>query len=489
MKSTYKKYILGSLLLLSLSSCVKDFVKINTNPNESGAAAPQSLLGPVIQKLVSANIDRNLRLNNELMQVTVTTNDNQEFHRYEVRPSESEYMWRSWYTQLTNIRDMYQKAGEAQQAGFKTYQGISLILDAWVSSMLTDMYGDVPYFESNLGYTSANTTPVFDLQEDIYQDLFLKLERANQLLKENIAVEANNADFDPLFATAPDKWRKFGNSLYLRLLLRVAHKAETNAIAKIQEIVNVTPAEYPIMTSNDDSAILRFQDQQPYLNPFSNARDIDFNGGRGYSEFFINTLIELQDPRLSTWSTEATTGVYAGMMSAYEKGAVPDRQSTLQLALKGKALLGTIMNYAELQFILAELALKGHISLEVDPLYKKAVESSISTWGKTIPETYFENPKIGLLPTDNKNAIMKKIQLQKYFALMFTDFQQWHEYRRTKALDLYIGPGVLNDGKMPVRLNYPLISQTLNKKNYDEAVARMGGDNINVQMWWQKGLD
>jgi len=489
MKAFIKSTILCTAISLSLSSCTKDFVKINTNPNQSSAVAPQSLLGPAIYNVITSNIDRNLRVNNEFMQVTVTRNDNREFHRYEVRATETEYMWRNWYVQLTNIRDIYNKAEEGRQAGYQTYQGISLILDAWVSSLLTDTYGDVPYFESNLGYLANNTTPYFDTQEDIYRDLFLKLEKANTLLQEAAIVESGNSGFDPIFQSDPAKWRKLGNSLYLRLLLRTSHKLELNSVDKIKEILETNTVMYPLMSSNEESAILTFTNQEPYLNPFFNARDIDFNGDKGYSEFFINNMIELGDPRLPIWATEATLGVYGGMESGYPKGSIPEIQSRFQLTLKGPALLGIIMTYPELELIIAELAEKGIVAKNSVDHYNKGVQASIEMWGGLIPTDYFNNTKVGIQNTDTQITRLEKIHLQKFFTLMFTDFQQWFEYRRTGLLDLYTGSGLLNDGKMPVRLSYPLISQSLNKANYDIAIGRIGGDSINGLMWWQNGVN
>jgi len=489
MKAFLKSTILCTALGMCLTSCTKDFVKINTNPNESSAVAPQSLLGPAIYRLVSANLDRNIRINNEFMQVTVTRNDNREFHRYEVRATETEFMWKNWYLQLTNIRDIYQKAEIGRQAGYQTYQGISLVLDAWVSSLLTDTYGDIPYFESNLGYSTNNTSPYFDTQLDVYRDIFLKLERANILLKQENTIEIGNREFDPLFSSDPVKWRKFANSLYLRLLLRTAHKAELNSVMKIKEMLESNVSEYPLMTTKEESAILKFSGQEPYLNPFFNARDLDFNGDKGYSEFFINNMLALGDPRLSTWATEATLGVYGGVQSGYPKGNVPELQSRFQLSLKGTAMLGVIMPYAELEFIIAELAEKGIIQKNAEEHYRKGVTASIEMWGKTIPSTYFDNDKVGFKTTDTQENRLKKIHLQKYFSLMFTDFQQWFEYRRTGLLDLYSGVALQNDGKMPVRLSYPLITQSLNKINYEAAINRIGGDKINNLMWWQVGLN
>ena len=482
MKTKIKTIILSTVAILSLDSCTKDFVEINTNPNESSSVAPQALLGPAVYRTISANLNRNLRVNNELMQVTVTTNSNLEFHRYVVRATETEYMWRNWYLQLTNIRDMYKSAGEAQQPGFETYQGISRVLDVWVSSMLTDMFGDVPYFESNLGYDQLNTTPVFDQQIDIYRDLFLKLEQANELLNDAPNVQSGT---DPIFAGEALKWRKFANALHLRLLLRVSHKAELDPIVKIKQIIESRSSQYPIMESHDDSAILYFTSQEPYQNPYLNARVIDFNLNRGYSEFFINTMQELGDPRLNIWATEASLGVYGGMQSGYPRGTTPETQSTLHAGLMSDARLGNILNYAELQFILAECAVRGFTSQDPAELYNRGIISSMEMWGRTISDEYFQNPRIGFDPDDTAEDLLQKIHVQKYFTLLFTDFQQWHEYRRTKALDLYPGPGLDNQGRMPVRFTYPLITQSVNKTNYDEAAARMGGDNINSRMWWQ----
>lgn len=483
MKLKFKSIIALATVCFTTYSCTGDFVEMNTNPNESAKVAPQSFIGPALYKTISANLNRNLRVNNELVQVTVTTNNNLEFHRYEVRATETEYMWRNWYVELTNFRDIYSSAAAGQQEGFRAYQAVSRILDVWVSSLLTDMYGDVPYFESNLGYEELNTTPVYDKQIDIYRDMFRKLEEANQLLKDN-TLPAAHASSDPLFAGNTLKWRKFGNSLYLRLLLRVSHKAELDAAVKIKEIVETKADQYPIMASHDDSAILYFTSQEPYINPYLNARVIDFNGNKGYADFFIESLRETGDPRMDIWATQPTLGVYQGMQSGYPRGQVPEQQSTLAPGLMSSPLLGNIMNYAELQFILAEFALREFIDQDLVNFYNNGVTASIQMWGKEVPVGHFNNPKVAILPEDNDNAVLKKIHLQKYFSLFLTDFQQWYEYRRTRALDLIPGPG-LEGRTMPVRMTYPLITQALNKANYDEASARMGGNTPNALMWWQ----
>lgn len=487
--TTFKTYTLLLACLLASSSCTKDFQEINTNPNESTVASPQALLAPLLVNTLNGNLERNFRLNNELVQVTVTNSDSREFHRYEIKPTESNSMWNLWYTNLTNVRSIYSTAEDTKQTNYETFQGISLILDAWMSSMITDLYGDVPYFEANAGRDGI-ITPAFDTQEAIYADLFKKLEQANLLLTETKANEKDiptNLEYaDPIFAGNAAKWRKFGNSLYLRLLLRASGKIESNAIAKIKEIAVDNKANYPVFQSNDDSAILKFTNVLPFVTAYYNTANFYFNGDKGYSEFFINNLLALKDPRLPRWATEATTGTYAGMESGYRKGTIPQVQSTLQLNLKTEPLFGNIINYSELQLILAEAAVAGYIPLNAKELYEAAVKANIELWGLPFDPTYFDNEEAKFDPAASKTEQLQKVQLQKYFAMMFTDFQQYHEYRRTQALQLYKGVGLENNGKMPSRFVYPITTQSYNKKNYDAAVARMGGDNINVNVWWNK---
>src|SRR5690606_31678472 len=111
----------------------------------------------------------------------------------------------------------------------------------------------------------------------------------------------------------------------------------------------------------------------------------------GLSQFFVNTLIELEDPRLRRWAQEATLGVYAGMQSGYRQGSVPELQSRWLNNIKNEPLLGNIMNYAELQFILAEAALEGYITGDPKTYYDNGVKAAIEMWGLTYPSNYLDN--------------------------------------------------------------------------------------------------
>jgi hypothetical protein len=475
---------------ITFSACTKDFKEVNTNPNTLPETRPELLLESAIYGLKTSTQTREHRLIHEMMQVHVTVSNSDEIHRYIIRPSESDYMWNTWYTQLTNIKDVYSSAQKLvllpNQAYNASYMGISRIMEAWVMSLITDTYGDVPYTEANRGRVDNIFQPKFDKQKSIYDSLFVRLEEANTLLAQNLALPAALMPRDPLFAGDIAKWRKFGNSLYLRLLLRASGRPESNAAAKIQQMVVTNAANYPLMSSNAESAILRFTTTAPFLSGFSTYRDFDFNGENGLSEFFINTLNGWTDPRLTKWATTVASA-YVGIPSGYAPGNQQERQSYYLAALKNEPLTGNILSYAEVQFMLAEAVIKGYATpaTTAKTYYENGVTNAITNWALTLPAGHLTKPGIIWNDAETLAQKMEKIITQKYFTYFFTDFQSWFEHRRTGYPNLPVGPGLQNSGTMPTRFVFPVSVQSLNRTNYEAAVAGMGGlDNMLTKVWW-----
>lgn len=476
-----KKFIYISLLALAVtsSSCKKNFEELAVNPNTSDHALPQALLAPAITSVVAANMSRSQRITNELMQVTVNTGDQDgKIFRYDILPSEADYLWNAWYTQLTNFNDVYTGG---IQTNSPTYQGIALICQAWVFSMLTDTYGDVPYFNANQG-KDGNFTPAFDKQKDIYTDLFAKLEKANTLLATGANVSAAS---DPLYGGVAANWRKFGNSLYLRLLLRVSAKDQATIAAKIKDMVDTKASTYPLISSNAESAILKWSGTAPYVSPFATWRPADWYTPSSAS-FFVDNLTERSDPRVGKWVT-LYQGDYAGVPSGYAVGQTPQGRSTLPTTLMTEPLLGNILNYAEVQLMLSEAAAKGWItSKTAQSYYEAGVTNAITMWNYTVPTGYFGFQLVKWDDSYTLDQKMELIELQKFYALFFTDLETWFEYRRTGHPVLPKGAGLVNGGVMPARLNYPVYVQSTNAANYKAAVASQGADVISTPVWWQK---
>lgn len=509
------QYILAvaTLISITLASCTKDFTEINTDRNNIPDALPQQLLAPALVNTLTYNMLRNRNFNNELMQVTINQSDAEgQVFRYDYRSNWSDYLYNGMYSQLTNFKEIYKLANDSGVNYNKSYMGISLICQSWMYSILTDTYGDIPYTQSNTGRDSLNYEPKFDKQKDIYLDLFQKLELANTLLTTNTAIIASS---DPVYQGNIAKWRKFGNSLYLRLLLRISGKADVSAqvVAKIKEIAETNTAAYPIIASNDESAILKWTGVAPYISPYIAVREQDFRAP-GLATFFIQNLVNWNDPRIdiptygtagfNRWGIAPYQGAYLGLPGGYAAGENPIKKSyfysnTSLVSLQTDPLTGMMMNYAEIKFIMAEAAARGWITGSAETFYNDGVLNSITLWLPLWPTII--NSQTGLLNNINtfliagdiqwnNNAVLddklERIHLQKYYALFLADMQQWFEYRRTGHPKLPKGNGLKNNGVMPSRMTYPVYVQSSNPTNYQLAVAGQGADLISTQVWWQK---
>ena len=499
---THKLLFATAAIGFLISSCTKDFKEINTDPNNITDATPQQLLAPALVSTLTYNMLRNRNFTNELMQVTVNLNDGEgQVFRYDYRPNTSDYTWNGWYSELTNFKDIDTLA--KQPLNFNTsYQGISLICQAWIYSLLTDVYGDVPFSQSNKAKTEDILEPAFDKQKDIYLGIFQMLEKANDLLKNNTAILASS---DPVYSGNISRWRKFGNSLYLRLLLRISGKAEvaTMAQAKIKDIVETSALNYPVMTSIDESAILRWTGTPPYTSPLLTVREQDFRFP-GIASFFIDNLVIWNDPRIDVtqgtvsgfnrWGIAPYQGAYAGVPSGYVPGTPVTKKSyfyssTSAYSLQTEPLAGMMMNYAELKLILAEAALKGYITSSAETHYNDGVLAGLKQWlpNYNVPiATYLQGADMQWATATTFDQRMERIHLQKYYALFLVDFQQWFEYRRTGKPTIPKGAGLRNNGVMPARMVYPVYVQSTNPTNYQAAVASQGPDVISTEVWWQK---
>lgn len=457
-----------------ISSCTKDFKELNTDPNRLEQISPGSLLNPIIYEVASYNMDRADAITFDLMQVNLPyPSVTGGIHRYEITEDVGRGTWNTYYRWLNNVKEMYAASVKAEDPN---YQAIAMTLNAWIYSNLTDVFGDVPMSEATRG-DEGIFYPKFDKQEEIYPRLLRDLDSANKLYntsRQMIYVS------DILFANNVSKWKKFTNSLHMRLLLRLSRRTELDVYTKLKAMID-NPTQYPVFTSNAEAAVLNLSGITPLESPW--GRPQDFTAFRAAAEFFVDSLKAMNDPRLAKFVSKATgAGTdYKGIPSGFD----PSQQfnftpSNLQQALVIEPMIVPILPYAEVEFIKAEVELKKGTAARSKTAYEKGVKSAIEQWGLTIPADYFSDPEAAF------NGTLDRIMLQKYYALFFVDFQQWFEYRRTGLPKLPKNAGMLNNGEMPARLPYPIQIRTNNPEKYQEAVNWMGGDNINSKVWWQR---
>lgn len=473
------KLLLAALALITATSCHKNFEEINTDPNRIDAISPGTLLNPIIYNMASYNMLRSDDINNPLMQVMVSyPSVSGGVQRYDLSDNIGNGTWNTSYLWLKNVKEMYDASVKVQDVN---YQAIAMTLNAWIYANLTDLFGDIPMSEASRAEEGI-LHPKFDMQKEIYTKLIADLDSANNLFNPSKTMIYGK---EILFANDVIKWKKYCNSLQMRLLLRVSKKADMNSMARLRAIID-NQTKYPIFTANTDAAVLQLTGITPLTSPWGRA--IDFTTFRAAGKFFIDTLNAYTgDPRLAKFASQARSvpananigyqGIPGGYAGTQQFNFTP---SNLNQSLVTAPMICPIMFYSEVEFIKAEVELSFNNREAAKAAYERAVKAAIEQWGLVMPATYFTDPDAAY------NGTLARIQMQKYYGLFFCDFQQWFECRRTGFPVLPTGDGMINNKVLPSRLQYPLPVRTTNSENYAKVVQVIGGDDINTKVWWQQ---
>jgi hypothetical protein len=481
---------IGSLLV----SCTKNFEELNTDPNRPVNINPGVMLGQMQYQIVNSSIGGSYNFTHELMQVTAPrSSPSGGVHRYYINPGAA--LWTSFYNRMADIEDIIQIS---DKLGEKNYKGIALVYKCWAYSILTDLYGDVPYSEAAKA-TSGNFLPKFDTQKDIYTQILKDLITANDLFDDSKALTYGG---DYVYASNAlsgnknlgiQKWKKFCNTLRLRLLLRLTKRqSEIDVSSQITAIL-ADPVKYPVFSSNADDGIFRYPNVYPYFNPYYTARQLDWRDGTYYTKFFINKMNTDNDPRRPIWAIPVTVGgnsVYQGIESGYPTTVeyLVGANSNYTDALKTSSYLGIMITYAEEEFIKAELALNGYNTGKTPKThYENGITASMTQWGAILPANYLTQPGVVYNAGGSADAQLQQIITQKYYAYFFVDYQSWFEKRRTGYPILPRGTGIPPENQFPYRIPYPTYLQSLNAANYANAVTSIGGkDDSITKLWWDK---
>jgi hypothetical protein len=488
-KINLRIYLITVLILGVSNACTDDFQDMNTNPNSSTTVRPQFLLTTAIERSVDRMWGSNVRY--ERLNIdgpmcwmgylgrNIYGNEGDD---YTIQPSVYNNNWKAFYNDaLVNLNRILVITGPDGTAPNSNYEGMALTLQAWIFSMLTDCYGPIPYSQALQGASSTPIySPAYDTQETIYASLLEKLKVANSRLV--VGGPAVSASADILYGGNILRWKKFANSLRLRLANRQAVKKPTESRAIFAEILG-DPVTYPIFTDNADNARLVHTVNRPSNNEWHEAMiqagRTDWNVGK----VLVDKLIALNDTRLAIYAQPVTGITYAGIPNG-----LPDAVATTYLNTTSKigtsflaaAAPSVIMTHSEVQFILAEAVLDGDLSIgSAQTYFESGITASFAQHAAAIPSDYITN----------LGAVTRELVFdQKYIALFGQGIEAWTEYRRTGQPVLPPKDSraiFVNNGILPTRLPYPTTEQSLNESEYKKAVALIGGkDDAVAPMWW-----
>lgn len=456
------RYIILMLSFLTLGSCDNFDDEINVNPNLPSEASGTQLIAQAQLSLPGLS----------------TSPQGQFMAQY---LAETQYVGTSLYPQQsTSFYGYYQgplialqeviNAEElnATQGPPANQRAVAMILKAYFFWNITDRWGDVPYFQALQG--TDNFTPAYDSQEDIYNDLFLQLKAANDMM-----VSGNISD-DIVYGGNMTRWRKLSNSIRLLMALRLSEVDENKARAEFNAAL-----EDGVFTSNADNLVFKHladaNNQSYWYGQWVNQN----REWWALTENLVDMMKPVNDPRLPVYGDPArATGEYVGRPYGQEDNLGVDNESLLGSQIIAQDLAVHLVTYAQVLFAKAEAAERGWITGDAEEFYNLAIEQSIRQWTGSAEgvTAYLSNPEVSF---DPDNAI-EQIANQRYIHLFMHGYEAWSEWRRTGYPDNLVEP---NGRAIPTRLAYPDNEAFNNAESYNAAIQRLGGENsIYATVWW-----
>ncbi len=189
--------------------------------------------------------------------------------RYNYRTGIQDNNWEYVYRILNNVMDIQRNAEKNINI-----LNVAKVMEVTLIQIATDRWRDVPYSDAvrmesgidrwrDVPYSDAVRmesgilTPKYDTQEQIYPAMLAKLKEAADSFADGAATD-DISEGDLLFHGDITKWRKYCNSLRLRLAIRISEVSPELAKTTVEEILG-NPDRYPVMESNDDNAFFWWQ--------------------------------------------------------------------------------------------------------------------------------------------------------------------------------------------------------------------------------------
>ena len=513
------KYTLASVLAISLGSCTSNFDDINTDPNgisnESLTQMNNHIGGsftPMFLNVFNVTPAWNYQLQQGLMgdvysgYMTPPTPfaGNVNNMTYALVDGWNGFPWSDAYGSVMpfalDIKNAVEQDGDP--AGEK-FVHLSNIIKVSAMHRVSDIYGPIRYTK----FDDFATTGEYDSQRDAYGAFFNDLGAAIDALKD-FEGQTQFVPFD-MSSLGGDiaMWRRYANSLRLRLAMRVVKVDPTMAQQEAEKALS------------SDAGLLEATDM--YINTgFAHPITV-ISGAWGDIRMGaeMESILEgFEDGRKEVYfnpSDDATLGgAYKGIRMGIEIEAKGQYlgHSSIGSVIDGETMQW--MSVSEVWFLRAEAALRGWSGAgNAKSNYENGVKASFAQHGVGGADAYLaddtKTPKdfVDALnaandiayPSDVKIAYndagtneeqLEQIITQKWIA-MFPDGQEaWSEFRRTGYPRIF--PVMVNNSNGEIdtntqirRINFVQDEVNTNGANVDIAIGYLNGpDTGGTRLWW-----
>ncbi|SDY09060.1 SusD/RagB family nutrient-binding outer membrane lipoprotein [Hymenobacter psychrophilus] len=473
----FTKYAAFALSLGLLGSC-DNFLDINQSPNAVLAApaanvlvAAQShlgfLMGSDIHRFSSLFVQQFSGQGGSGVQTA-------EYDRYNVTATDLNNAWRAGIYGGA-LADM-QKLIEQTQTTSPKYAGISKIMQAYLFSVTTDAFGDIPYTDA-LKF-AGNVQPGYDPSQQIYANLITLIDAGVKDL-DGESVDKPGAD-DLVYGGDLAKWRRLANTLKLRLYIHYypnkSGEINSQLAALVAQAVQ-TPGNF--ITTNADNFQVAFESAANRQNPID-----QFERQRPNTFFPSSTLVTLMnqkaDPRRPFYFTPSPAPAppapdqYTGAGNGTGVAGPPNTAfSRMHVYLRGPLAPGSTTNYtgsapirmltaAEHFLILAEYYTRTGNLAAARTNYESGVRASMTNAGVAPASitTY-----LAAVPAFTAGTALRQIIEEKFVANYGVAVEPWTDWRRTGFPQLAPAANDVTNGVIPRILPYSDLERVANPGN------------------------
>ncbi len=438
-------------------------------------------------------------------------------NHYLYRDDWMKFRWEQFYTnRFQQFKNINKICLQDKNTYFRNAYHIAWINYYLLTSLMTDTYGPIPCTSviENMEYELTNDTVIndpdiyYDTQEQVYDRMFRRLTVHHDSIV--LASEKEMYQYDQkenIYAGDPVKWKRFANSLRLRLAMRIVNIDPVRARVEAEAAIAAG-----VMQSNDDTYAVNYNWPNGHENDYTL---VGFLYGDVVMSKDLENMYKQQsnvlDPRcpkcwyknLSPHSDilqfmEAPFGDYVGNENGAENVVHHDSRFSYLKCKMGERDDNywydynrpmEVLNYAEVCFLLAEASLRGYAGTSKTPkeYYLDGIRASMDYYN--VPRLDTEYYISGLLNdpfegSDNE-AILEQIINQKWLANFPNGSEGWADFRRTDypTLSQIVSnrSSDVEQGKFIKRINYPVSEHDLNS---DNVYYEYGSDNKGLKLWW-----
>lgn len=483
-------YGLTFLLVISMAGC-DGFLDVNDDPN-AATEAPGDLL--FVEAAVTLQSNRNIELGppTSFFAQTWASNGTASVFlnpdRYIIGSSNFTITnsWGAFYPNVLNNLELFINDAEQGDPVRNNAIAQARLLQAYTFYVLTALWGDIPFGEA---LREDVQNPIFDPQEQVLRGIVTRIDEAlDRINPEESAPAITEGDL--FYDGNMEQWRRFGNSLKLRVLMLLYNK-DTSVASEIEALIS----SQDLIRDNTDNF------EFPYTSANGNENQVyqlhaDFNSGNpGFiyaSKAIVDIMNEHNDPRLATYFDEAPllddNGDQIGTQGyiGRENGASFGTQfsqvgaNIIRPAFPGRILTAseTLLHEAEFLVINGDpggARIKLHEGIEASIDYFDGLPGAISN---TDRDAY-----VNAILADYDVGSMKdklRIILEQHFIDVFEKSpENWTLWRRTKTPDLQL-PQSAQLGTLIRRLPYPSTEASSNPNIPDPMPTR------DEPMWFEE---